>query len=124
MFDYSVVAERPEPDGERGRSRPTGGGDSGRGRPPGEGKGGMGGGNRRGGDNQEAETTSKFYDSAAAKLEETGFCREGYVELDSEFSRGKSRLRGECKETASDADRRDFPDQVVHATLKAPTRDK
>lgn len=42
------------------------------------------------------------------KLEETGYCRDGYYELSSHFVPGEFRLRGECKELASEEDRARF----------------
>ena len=43
------------------------------------------------------------------KLEETGYCREGYYRLSSHFIPGESRLRGECRELATPEDRAQFP---------------
>lgn len=42
------------------------------------------------------------------KLAETGYCREGYLELDSSSINGQYAIRGECREGASDNDRRTF----------------
>ncbi len=43
------------------------------------------------------------------KLKETGYCREGYFILDSLVSYSGGSARGECKESATDADRTQFP---------------
>ena len=45
------------------------------------------------------------------KLAETGYCREGYYVLSRHFIPGESRLRGECKELATEQDRRRFGNQ-------------
>ncbi len=49
-----------------------------------------------------------FYSRLDDKLKDSGFCREGYMVLESQFERGKSSLRGECKEAATAADRQAF----------------
>ncbi|MCL6415727.1 hypothetical protein MIB92_08695 [Aestuariirhabdus sp. Z084] len=50
-------------------------------------------------------------DSIDNALEDTGYCREGYIELDHFSRRGLARIRGECKEGATELDRRLFPNQ-------------
>ena len=78
-----------------------------------------GGGSRRGGSRDGGGTQSKqrttdngFKDKIAqkllAKLIETGYCREGYIELSSSIGRGESSIRGECKEGATEEDRKNF----------------
>lgn len=42
-------------------------------------------------------------------LEETKYCREGYFLLKTDLGRLNYRMRGECKESASEADRIAFP---------------
>jgi len=44
-----------------------------------------------------------------AKLSDTGFCREGYITLESFVGQGKSRVRGECVDGASAEDYKNFP---------------
>lgn len=102
MFDYSLVAQRP--DGDR-----KGRGDGAGRRGPG-GKNGEGGrrGGRGGAEEMQEHIKREFYQKLQAKLEETGYCREGYMELDSEFSRRQSRVRGECRESSTDSDREKF----------------
>ena len=46
------------------------------------------------------------------KLAETGYCREGYIELDSYVGRGQSQIKRECKESATDSDRKRFANAV------------
>ena len=48
---------------------------------------------------------ASFEAALADKLEESGYCREGYYELSSHFVPGESCLRGECKELATPEDR-------------------
>jgi len=50
----------------------------------------------------------KVEEKLLAKLEETGFCREGYFEFGSSIGRGESFIRGECKEGATEEDCKKF----------------
>ena len=43
-----------------------------------------------------------------ARLAETGYCREGYIVLGRRMDRGRSFIRGECKEEATADDREKF----------------
>ena len=47
-----------------------------------------------------------------AKLSQTGYCRDGYIEISSSVSRGYSFIRGECREVASEEDRYQFQSSV------------
>lgn len=49
-----------------------------------------------------------FVSALEAKLDETGYCRDGYYELSSHYIPGESRIRGECKELATPEDRTRF----------------
>ena len=52
----------------------------------------------------------RFLEEAVArKLEETAYCRNGFFELDTLISYNGGSLRGECRETATDNDRDQFP---------------
>ena len=81
-----------------------------------KGDGGMGGGNRGGrkgtGRTDRESMTSrnkeKINEKLDSKLVETGYCREGYIVLNSYVGKGKSQIRGECKEGATDSDRKKF----------------
>jgi len=77
--------------------------------------GGKGGGSRNSDSNQggnSEEMVKKLQVAMFQKLEEkllvTEFCREGYFELDSYFTRGASQIRGECNESATEVDRNKF----------------
>lgn len=43
------------------------------------------------------------------RLAESGFCREGYTEVDSSFDPQGMRIMGRCNEAATDADRSKYP---------------
>ncbi len=84
----------------------------------GVGGGGMGGGVRGGGkgdgdakSNREVMMKRRkevVYEKLKTKLDETGYCRESYIELDNYFVRGRSQIRGECKDSATEEDRMIF----------------
>ena len=102
LFSYSVTMSSPQ--------KETNG--NGRGR---KGAGGMGGGmrgrNGGGSPNHESMTNrskAKINEKLDSKLAETGYCREGYIVLNSYAGKGKSQIRGECKEGATDSDRKKF----------------
>ncbi len=46
-----------------------------------------------------------LYDHLQAKLAETGYCREGYTEIDTYQTDTRMNLIGECNESATDQDR-------------------
>ena len=70
----------------------------------GGGHGGMGGGKYDDGSSMK----QYFNDMLKSKLEKSGYCREGYIELDSYFGRGELQIRGECEEGATEEDRVKF----------------
>lgn len=89
-----------------------GGGRGGRGE--GGGRGGRGGPENRGGSSQKSSDSSdrmteQLYASLDDKLEETGYCQTGYIEIDTHQTEDRLHLLGECNETASELDRLDFP---------------
>ena len=118
-FSYTVTMAMPE--GKNGGMR--GGGMKGGGmRGSGMGGGGMrgggsgmrGGGMGGGGMRNEARPSREsmmhrvkgvVYEKLKMKLAETGYCRESYTELDNYFVRGRSQIRGECIESATEEDR-------------------
>lgn len=53
--------------------------------------------------------TQILHEKLDYKLAETGYCRDGYIELSSNIGRGRSQIRGECKEGATENDRDMFP---------------
>jgi len=114
-FSYTVTMAMPE--GKSGGMR--GGGMKGGGmRGSGMGGGGMrgGGSGMRGGGGMRNEARPSreammhrvkgvVYEKLKMKLVETGYCRESYTELDNYFVRGRSQIRGECIESATEEDR-------------------
>ena len=58
-----------------------------------------------------AKHAGDLREAVAAKLETTGFCRDGYLDRESYHANGIARLRGECKEGASKSDRELFPNR-------------
>ncbi len=115
LFTYTVTMAMPE-DRSGGMRGGMGGGGGMRG--GGMGGGGRGGGGMRGGgmkngakSDREA-TTNRFqdivYEKLKTKLSETGYCRESYTEINKYFVRGRSQIRGECNESATEEDRMTF----------------
>ena len=102
LFSYSVTMSSPQKGGDgKGMGR--------------RGEGGMGGGMRgkKGAGRSDREsmmnqTKERINEKLVSKLAETGYCREGYIEIDSYVGRGQSQIRGECKEGATDSDRKKF----------------
>lgn len=47
----------------------------------------------------------KALERLVQKIEENGYCRNGYIELDYFALRGQVQIRGECQESASEQDR-------------------
>jgi hypothetical protein len=70
----------------------------------GSGGGGKGG---RGGRGQQARA-ALLNDALEAELKKTGYCREGYMELDRMMEPGQMFIKGECVEAATDHDRDEF----------------
>ena len=118
QFSYTLIMELPER-GERPRGGPGGRGSGG-------GKGGPGGpdGKRPNGpgDFDHGDDHRDDYDSRddgplkhlteeglLAKLEDTGYCRNGYHQLETQSRRGAMNIAGECYDKATDEDRKKFP---------------
>jgi hypothetical protein len=56
--------------------------------------------------------SDKTLDAAVqAKLDTTAYCRDGYLTLERYLANGIARIRGECRDGASDSDREKFPNQ-------------
>ncbi len=113
LFSYTVTMAVPE---NRGGDMQGGR----RGMRDGKGDGGMRGGGMRGGGNGGRSTMNNakpnreammqrakevVYEKLKTKLDETGYCRESYIERDNYFVRGRSQIRGECNELATEEDR-------------------
>lgn len=121
MFDYALVAKMPE---QGGRRRGKGG--------RGRGKGGMGGGPDGGGprrgkdrgdfDDKRAEIEAKLKaeleDRLIVKLNQTGFCREGYITIEELSQMNAVALRGQCNEPATVNDREMFPNPVAKKVIE------
>ena len=103
LFSYSVTMSSPQKEmSVKGGGR--------------KGNGGMGGGmrgTRKGAGRSDSESMTnrsmeKINEKLDSKLAETGYCREGYIVLNSYGGKGKSQIRGECKDGATDSDRKKF----------------
>ncbi|MHC6645766.1 hypothetical protein ACYTPF_04295 [Alteromonas sp. HB246098] len=106
LFAFSIPLMKPR-EGAKGGSRGGRGGEGG-------GRGGRGGQESRGGSAQKSSgsserMTEQLYASLDKKLEETGYCQTGYIEIDTHQTEDRLHLLGECNETASELDRLDFP---------------
>lgn len=55
---------------------------------------------------------NKLQRRAAYVVSATGYCREGYMELDFRLNMQQQWLRGECKESATDADIKTYAEQT------------
>lgn len=55
------------------------------------------------------QASAKIKKMLNANLVESGYCIEGYVELENIMNRGMVQVIGECHESASEQDRRKFP---------------
>jgi hypothetical protein len=111
IFIYTVSMKGAGEQGDsRGGAKSTGErGGSRRGTKP---TGGRGGGSHGGTtpdrDSMEKSIKEKIEQKLLAKLTETGYCREGYLELGSSIGKRESSIRGECKEGATEEDRQVF----------------
>lgn len=101
MFVFQMVRASTEGSSRSGRHRSGPPADGGRG-----GKDGGRGGKRGGMDPQKMLLNA--HEALQQQLEETGFCREGYMTLDEKAERGLLAIRGECTETATEQDREEF----------------
>ena len=103
IFDYSLTNNTPQASAKR-----SAGGKQGDGKGMGGGK--SGGYGRMGGGNYDNHSSMKpyFNNMLEAKLKKSGYCRQGYYQLDSYFGRGQLKMRGECVEGATDEDRINF----------------
>ncbi|MCK4708150.1 MAG: hypothetical protein KAU21_05985 [Gammaproteobacteria bacterium] len=97
LFSYSVTMSTPK----KGKGR-RGDGGKGRGK---HGKMGAGNPDR---ESMMNENRGKITEKLDSRLLETGYCREGYIELNRYMGTGQSQIRGECKEKATDSDRKIF----------------
>ena len=108
IFNYSLTRVTPKSggSGRGGNSKGSGnhGGRGGKGGGKGGGYGGMGSGKS----DDDSAIKSYLNDMLELKLKKTGYCQDGYIELDSSFGRGRLEIRGECEEAATEEDRIKF----------------
>ncbi|RKZ67504.1 MAG: hypothetical protein DRQ44_05565 [Gammaproteobacteria bacterium] len=106
IFNYSLTNTLAQASGNAKR-----GGGSGK-HGSGKGKGGGNGSGYEGKDGGKSTNESSmkpyFNDMLESKLKESGYCREGYIELDSYFGRVQLKMRGECEEGATEEDQIKF----------------
>lgn len=129
QFSYTLVMDMPE--GKRGgrgehRGPPPGG--MGGGMESGmHGPGGHGGGHRgergpgdeSGKENPMAEQLEHLAkEGLLAKLEDSGYCRDSYNQLDKNERRHAIMITGECVEDATDEDRKNFPNPVANKVVE------
>ena len=110
IFNYSLTKTSTQTSGggERGGNSSKGSGKhSGRG---GKGGGKSGGHGSVGSGKSDNESGMKpyFNEMLESELKKSGYCRHGYIELDSYSGRGQLQMRGECEEGATEEDRIKF----------------
>ncbi len=109
QFSYTLITEMPE--GKFSGNKH--GGPNGHGGHGGHGDGPRGDHKDKGHDDKDGAIQDRFErifdDALNQKLNSTGFCRTDYHRLDTQSRRGAMLVKGECNETASDADREKFP---------------
>ena len=72
----------------------------------------------RGGVDVGRATQARLNENAAYVIKRMGYCKEGFLEIDSSTSRYHLWLKGECKDAATDADKQQFgTKQVLPVTL-------
>ena len=103
IFNYSLTNTMAQ---VSGNAKPSGS-SKGNGK-HGSGKGGGYGGVGGGKSTNESSMKPYFNDMLESKLKSSGYCREGYIELDSYFGRGQLKMRGECEEGATEEDQIKF----------------
>lgn len=113
QFSYTLIMEMPE----RGE-RPHDGRGGGKGRPSPSGTSPeRPDAKHPGGPNDFDRDDDSGYDGLKhlteegllAKLEDTGYCRNGYQQLETQSRRGAMNIAGECYDKATDEDRKKFP---------------
>ncbi len=103
IFNYSLIKKMPnQGQGQMGKGRGKGGGMHG-------GGGGMKGGGKPNMSQMKDKMQEKAHKKLNLKLAQTGYCREGYMELESFFERGLVTIKGECNESATTEDSKTFP---------------
>jgi len=117
QFSYALVMDLPDSD-KRGGGGKHGGHGGGHGGPGGGGHDGPPPGDRdhshgdkKSGDENAVDDHFNFLfdEGLVAKLGDTGFCRQGYKQLDKKNRLGAIQVSGECNDAASDEDKTKFP---------------
>ena len=104
LFVYQLDVQMPDSRPVKSGGRTPSGGPGGKGGPS------MHGGSRGGGDQDDGDEEVNIL--LANKLKENRFCRNGYIELDRyHLYNGSIKIRGECEEGATTADRKAFPNR-------------
>lgn len=118
QFSYTLIMEMPErggrPHGGRGgRTGGKGPGGTPPGGPDGNHPGGPGDFDRGNDGNYDGRDDGPLKhlteEGLLAKLEDTGYCRNGYQQLETQSRRGAMNIAGECYDKATDEDRSKFP---------------
>lgn len=105
LFAFSIDMGKPEEGKEKGGR----GGKRGRGPEQRGMSGRQGGDGGTMGEDRTARKTEALYAALEDTLAENHYCREGYIEIDTHETEGRMHLLGECKDTANELDRLDFP---------------
>jgi len=117
QFVYTVELPESTGQGKRGKGKGRPGnvagqvrGSSNRGLSGGvtAGTGGKGGRSGRG----QQGRAGLLNDAVEAELKKTGYCRDGFMELDRMMEPGQTFVKGECVEAASVNDREEFPNDI------------
>ena len=117
QFVYTVELPESTGQGKRGKGKGRPGnvagqvrGSSNRGLSGGvtAGTGGKGG---RSGSGQQGRA-GLLNDAVEAELKKSGYCRDGFMELDRMMEPGQTFIKGECVEAASANDREEFPNDI------------
>ena len=112
LFAFSIPSMKQSDGGKGGGAK--GGGGRGSRSQEGGGRGGRSGQKALGGASEQSSDNSdrmakQLYASLDEKLDETGYCQTGFIEIDTHQTEDRLHPLGECNETASDLDRLDFP---------------
>lgn len=115
QFSYTLIMEMPER-GERARGGPSG---RGGGAPPGgTPPGGSGDFDRADDDRDDGPLKHLTEEGLLAKLDDTGYCRNGYQQLETQSRRGAMNIAGECYDKATDEDRNKFPNPAPKKVIE------
>lgn len=56
-----------------------------------------------------SQAQKQLYSQLELYLDNSKYCRDGYVEIEDQFALGLAAITGECKETATAEDKKSFP---------------